>query len=258
MADLIMKGMHGCSREDEYVRPENPLIQERLEWFQDQKLALMMHFGIYSQMGICESWPLSNEDADWSRKGVTWEDDEPTFRKQYVDMFKSFNPVCIRPDQWAEFAKENGFKYLIFTTKHHDGFCMFDTKYTDYKLPRPTALSIRTNTPTSQSMFWTHSAKKTSPLPRIFPSPTGIARGTGPKIWICPWATGEIPHTTPKSIPKSGTNMSNSHTTRSWSLWKTTAESIFCGWTAARSTRKTIRMCACRKSSPAQEKSSPG
>lgn len=137
MADLITKGMHGCSREDEYVRPENPLIQERLEWFQDQKLALMMHFGIYSQMGICESWPLSSEDADWSRKGVSWESDEKTFRDQYVSMNKSFNPVCIRPDQWAEFAKENGFKYLIFTTKHHDGFCMFDTKYTDYKITSP-------------------------------------------------------------------------------------------------------------------------
>ena len=137
MADLIMKGMHGCSREDEYVRPENPLIQERLEWFCDQKLALMMHFGPYAQMGVCESWPLSNEDADWSRKGVTWEDDEKTFRKQYVDLNKSFNPVCIRPDQWAEMAKENGFKYLIFTTKHHDGFCMFDTQYTDYKITSP-------------------------------------------------------------------------------------------------------------------------
>ena len=40
MADMIVKGVHGCSREDEYVRPEDPLIRERLEWFRDQKLAL--------------------------------------------------------------------------------------------------------------------------------------------------------------------------------------------------------------------------
>jgi len=137
MADLIKQGMHGCSREDEYVRPQDPLIQERLEWFQDQKLALMMHFGLYSQLGICESWPLSNEDAEWSREAICWEKDEAVFRQQYVSLNKSFNPVCIEPEKWAEMAVRNGFKYLIFTTKHHDGFCMFDTKLTDYKVTSP-------------------------------------------------------------------------------------------------------------------------
>ena len=137
MADLIKQGMHGCSREDEYVRPQDPLIQERLEWFQDQKLALMMHFGLYSQLGICESWPLSNEDAEWSREAICWEKDEAVFRQQYVSLNKSFNPVCMEPEKWAEMAARNGFKYLIFTTKHHDGFCMFDTKLTDYKVTSP-------------------------------------------------------------------------------------------------------------------------
>ncbi len=137
MADLIKEGMHGCSREDEYVRPQDPLIQERLEWFQDQKLALMMHFGLYSQLGICESWPLSNEDAEWSREAICWEDDAEVFRQQYVSLNRSFNPVCIEPEKWADMAARNGFKYLIFTTKHHDGFCMFDTKLTDYKVTSP-------------------------------------------------------------------------------------------------------------------------
>jgi len=137
MADLIKQGLHGCSREDQYVRPKDPLIQERLEWFQDQKLALMMHFGLYSQMGICESWPLSNEDAEWSRRDVVWEKDPEAFREQYVNLNKSFNPVCVDPDAWAEMASRNGFKYLIFTTKHHDGFCMFDTQQTDYRITSP-------------------------------------------------------------------------------------------------------------------------
>jgi len=137
MADLIKEGMHGCSREDDYVYPTDPLIRERHEWFQDQKLALMMHFGLYSQMGICESWPLSEEDAEWSREDVCWEKDAETFRQQYVNLNRSFNPVCIQPEEWAKMAKKNGFRYLIFTTKHHDGFCMFDSKYTDYKVTSP-------------------------------------------------------------------------------------------------------------------------
>lgn len=137
MPEQIIQGMHGCSSEEAYVRPQDPLIQERLEWFQDQKLALMMHFGPYAQMGIHESWPLSDEDADWARRHVDWEDDPAVFRKQYVELNKSFNPMRIRPDDWAEMAARNGFKYFIFTTKHHDGFCMYDTKYTDYKVTAP-------------------------------------------------------------------------------------------------------------------------
>lgn len=134
MADMIKQGLHGCSSEERYVRPKDPLIQERLEWFQDQKLALMMHYGPYSQLGLDASWSLSDADASWSRRDVDWETDPETFRRQYTEMYKTFNPVRFQPDKWAEFAAENGFKYFIFTTKHHDGFCMFDSQYTDYKI----------------------------------------------------------------------------------------------------------------------------
>lgn len=137
MADAIIHGMHGCSREEEYICPSDPLVRQKLEWFQDQKLALMMHFGIYSELGICESWPLSDGDAEWSRKDIDWETDGKAFRTQYEGLKKSFNPVRFQPEKWADMAMRNGFKYLIFTTKHHDGFCLFDTKYTDYKVTSP-------------------------------------------------------------------------------------------------------------------------
>ena len=136
MGDMIKNGVHGCSKEERYVVPKEALIRERLEWFRDQKLALMMHFGPYSQMGMDASWSLSKGDA-WARKNVDWESDVDVYRQQYIDLNKTFNPMRIQPDKWAEFAAENGFKYLIFTTKHHDGFCMFDTKYTDYKITSP-------------------------------------------------------------------------------------------------------------------------
>jgi alpha-L-fucosidase len=117
-----------------YIPPQEPELLERLEWFRDQKLALMIHWGGYSQLGLCESWPLSDGDASWSRTGIDWETDPIAFRKQYFDLNKTFNPVRFQPDMWADFAKQAGFKYLIFTTKHHDGFCMFDTKQTGYKV----------------------------------------------------------------------------------------------------------------------------
>ena len=67
----------------DYVAPTDPLLLSRLEWFQDQKLALMVHWGGYSQWGICESWPLSDADASWSRRDVDWESDPACFRRQY-------------------------------------------------------------------------------------------------------------------------------------------------------------------------------
>lgn len=129
----LHEGVHNFSSEQEWVRPDNPITLERLEWFKDQKLALMMHWGPYSQLGVVESWALSDEDAEWSREGIDWESDGEAFKRQYIDLNKTFNPIRFQPDVWADLAAEGGFKYLIFTTKHHDGFCMWDTKTTDYR-----------------------------------------------------------------------------------------------------------------------------
>ena len=110
---------------------------ERLEWFKDQKLALMMHFGLYSQPGIVESWPLVDKDAHWARIEVERDVATNGFKEAYFALNRSFNPVRFRPDEWADEAVRGGFKYVIFTTKHHDGFCLYDTRYTDYKTTDP-------------------------------------------------------------------------------------------------------------------------
>ena len=110
------------------------LLPSRIEWFKDQKLALMMHFGLYSEVGIIESWPLSDADAYWARTEVERDVATNGFKEAYFALNRSFNPVRFRPDEWADEAVRGGFKYIIFTTKHHDGFCLYDTKYTDYKV----------------------------------------------------------------------------------------------------------------------------
>lgn len=130
----VEEGVHTYSSADDYVVPTDPKILERLEWFQDQKLALMMHWGAYSQLGLVESWALSDHDAEWSRRGVDWEVTSEEFKAQYRGLNKTFNPIRFNPEEWADLAEEGGFKYLVFTTKHHDGFCMWDTKYSDYKI----------------------------------------------------------------------------------------------------------------------------
>ncbi|WP_044916337.1 alpha-L-fucosidase [Butyrivibrio sp. WCE2006] len=131
--EVVENGVHNYSTEESYVWPEDEKVKEKLEWFRDQKFALMMHWGPYSQIGVVESWALSDEDGDWSRTEIDWADGEE-FKKQYFDLNKTFNPIRFVPKDWAKAAKEAGFKYFIFTTKHHDGFCMWDTAYTDYKI----------------------------------------------------------------------------------------------------------------------------
>lgn len=133
-AEVVVAGVHNYSDEDVYVMPEDPWVLKKLEWFKDQKLGLMMHWGPYSQLGIVESWALSDADADWSRDGIDWEVTGEAFKKEYFGLNKTFNPLRFEPEKWADLAKEAGMRYLLFTTKHHDGFCMWDTQYSDYKI----------------------------------------------------------------------------------------------------------------------------
>ena len=79
--EVVVAGVHNYSREDSYVVPTDPRVLKKLEWFKDQKLGLMMHWGPYSQLGIVESWALSDGDADWSRGGIDWEVTGEEFKK---------------------------------------------------------------------------------------------------------------------------------------------------------------------------------
>lgn len=135
--DMIQDGTHNYSTAESYVPSKDPKVLAKLEWFQDQKLALMMHWGPYSQLGIVESWALSDADANWSRHCIDWDVTGEELKKQYFDLNKTFNPIRFEPEKWADVAQQAGIKYFIFTTKHHDGFCMWDSRYSDYKTTAP-------------------------------------------------------------------------------------------------------------------------
>ncbi len=132
--DVTENGVHKNKTEEEYIYPQDPIILAELEDFKDMKLGFMTHLGLYNQMGIIESWALSDEKerGSWSQWGIDWTDIE-TFKQQYFDMNKSFNPMRFDPVRWKNFIVRNGFKYAVLPTKHHDGFCLWDTKYTNYK-----------------------------------------------------------------------------------------------------------------------------
>lgn len=136
LEEILDGNVHNYTNEKKYCYPEEKILQERLEWFKDQKLALMVHFGIYCNLGIVASWALNDIPRDFFDE-IDWTDDSKLFKEQYVNLNRSFNPIRYNADEWADMASKCGFKYLIFTTKHHDGFCLWDTKYTDYKVTNP-------------------------------------------------------------------------------------------------------------------------
>ena len=119
--------VHGQS--DGYEWPTDKGVLEKLDKWQDQKFGVLFHWGLYSVPGIVESWNICSED--WIVRPM---DSYYDYKKWYFGLIDEFNPTDFNPDQWARIMEEAGMKYMIFTTKHHDGFCMYDTKYTDFSI----------------------------------------------------------------------------------------------------------------------------
>ena len=113
-----------------YQWPEDPLVKSKLDTWQDQKFGMIIHWGLYAVPGIIESWELCSED--WIERDSASSYD--SYKKWYWGLKDNFNPVNFNPDQWALAAKNAGMRYVVFTTKHHDGFSMFDTKQSDFKI----------------------------------------------------------------------------------------------------------------------------
>lgn len=119
-------------RAGRYVQADEPEVRANVERWQDMKFGMIIHWGVYSQIGAIESWSLCPEDIWWMHQpeGMSYND----YRTMYENLYRVFNPVWFNPSDWAEAAKNAGMKYVIFTTKHHDGFNMYDTAFSDYKV----------------------------------------------------------------------------------------------------------------------------
>jgi len=97
--------------------------QEVLERWRDLKFGMRIHFGVYSHLGVEASWPLV--------------EGSPDFRKVYSTLYEVFLPSAFDAGQWAALAERAGMKYFVITTRHHDGFSMYDTKTLTTALRRP-------------------------------------------------------------------------------------------------------------------------
>jgi alpha-L-fucosidase len=92
---------------------------DRVEWFRDQGFGLFIHWSVDSQLGSVISHSLVGASDDYTERF-------------FDDLPKTFNPRKFYPDDWAALAKLAGIRYVVFTAKHHSGFCMFETNSTNF------------------------------------------------------------------------------------------------------------------------------
>ncbi|MFC1716324.1 alpha-L-fucosidase [Candidatus Poribacteria bacterium] len=95
-----------------------PRFGDGRDWFFEKRFGMFVHWGIYAV-------PAWQEQVMW-RKNIP--------RKEYVKFAHQFNPTEFDPDEWLDLCEKAGMEYICLTTKHHDGFCMWDTKYTDFNI----------------------------------------------------------------------------------------------------------------------------
>jgi alpha-L-fucosidase len=133
---LLMLGLFCTAKaqQPDYVGPADTAVRQRLAQWQDLKFGLFMHWGPYSEWGVVESWSICPEDEGWTQRKGPYSVNYNTYVKAYENLQTTFNPTHFDPEKWVKAAKDAGMKYVVFTTKHHDGFCMFDTKETDYRV----------------------------------------------------------------------------------------------------------------------------
>jgi alpha-L-fucosidase len=88
----------------------------RMAWWREARFGMFIHFGLYAIPGR----------GEW----VQWNEQIPV--EEYAKLANQFNPTNCNPNAWAEIAKAAGMKYMVLTTRHHDGFCLFDDKGNDF------------------------------------------------------------------------------------------------------------------------------
>ena len=94
---------------------------ERVEWFRDLGFGLFIHWSLDSQIGSVISHSLVGASPDYAER-------------YFTQLPRTFNPSKFDPDEWAVLSKLAGFKYVVFTAKHHSGFCMYNTATTDFSI----------------------------------------------------------------------------------------------------------------------------
>ena len=114
-----------CNLTSQTILPETKSQYDaRMQWWKEARFGLFIHWGLYSIPA--GEWNGKTDYGEWIRNSA----EIPL--EEYDKFVQKFNPQKFNADEWVRIAKDAGMKYITITTKHHDGFCLFDSKYTDF------------------------------------------------------------------------------------------------------------------------------
>ena len=99
------------------------------EWFKNAQFGIMAHFGLYS---VLEGEYKGNPTNEWARRYC----EIP--REEYHKLASAFNPIYFDAEEWISYVKASGAKYFVLTSKHHEGFALFDSKVSDFNVVKAT------------------------------------------------------------------------------------------------------------------------
>jgi Alpha-L-fucosidase len=110
------------------INAQNKRTDADMQHWREYALGQFIHWGVYAIPGGQWNGKTSTGAAEWFRSSglIT--------KEEYDNLYKQFNPTSFNAERWAKQAKDMGAKYIIFTTKHHDGFCLWPSKYTTYTI----------------------------------------------------------------------------------------------------------------------------
>ncbi|MCX8064306.1 MAG: alpha-L-fucosidase [Candidatus Hydrogenedentes bacterium] len=121
---LITLLIHFNSLSQDFTKETLEQKSQRLKWWSESKFGLFIHWGLYAIPA--GKWGDKNHYGEWIRH----EAQIPL--EEYKKLLSKFNPVEFNAEEWVQLAKKAGMKYIVITSKHHDGFCLFDSNYTDW------------------------------------------------------------------------------------------------------------------------------
>src|SRR5215216_6730246 len=127
---ILITAMFGYSISQ--LNAQNASNDERMKWWRDARFGMFIHWGVYAvPAGIYKGQKI-NRIGEWiMNRGKI-----PV--AEYQLFAKEFNPVNYNPDEWVKMAKDAGMKYIVITSKHHDGFALFDSKASEWDVVNAT------------------------------------------------------------------------------------------------------------------------
>ena len=130
---MLLAGMKAVFAEEEMVAETPAQHDQRMAWWREARFGMFIHWGLYAiPAGEWKGKHVPPGGGEWIMNTANVPVEE------YETLAKRFNPAKYDPSAWVQLAKDAGMKYIVITSKHHDGFCLFDTKGTDYNVVKAT------------------------------------------------------------------------------------------------------------------------